>query len=696
MGVSYAMSELLLEIFSEEIPARMQARAAEDLARLVGDALKAAGLEPKTLRAVAGPRRVTLTADGLPKAQPNTTEERKGPQVGAPEQAIQGFLKGSGLARIEDAEIRELPKGQFYFAVTAKKGRATAVVVKEIVEAALPQLPWPKSMRWATNPTRWVRPLHSIVCVLDGKVVPVAFAGVTAGDTTVGHRFLKPGAIKVKAFADYVTKLKAANVLVEPEARAKVIAQDLAKLAAAEKLTVKDDPALLAEVTGLAEWPVPLLGTIDAAFMDVPAEVLTSAMRKHQKYFSLEKKDGSLANRFGVIANMTTKDKGAAIIAGNERVLRARLSDAKFFWDQDRKKPLVSRLPKLEERVFQAKLGTMCAKVERIVHLSRHVIAFVPGSALVQAERAAQLCKADLSSDMVGEFPDLQGLMGRYYALNDGETDDVANAIAQHYSPLGPQDAAPTAPISVVVALADKIDSLAGFFAIDEKPTGSKDPFALRRAALGVIRIILENKLRLPLLQVFQHALAGYGAIVKGDAQKIARDILEFFADRLKVHLRDAGVRHDYVNAVFALGGEDDLVRLMARVEALAAFLATDDGANLLVAYRRAANILRIEEKKDNTSYSGDVVEDQLGAAEAAQLLSALNSVGVESQAALEKEDFVTAMQSLAQLRKPVDAFFDKVTVNTDDAAQRVARLKLLARIVTAMNRVADFGKIEG
>ena len=690
------MTELLLEIFSEEIPARMQARAAEDLARLVSEALKTAGLEAKTLRGVAGPRRVTLTADGLPKAQPDTTEERKGPQVGAPEQAIQGFLKGSGLARIEDAEVRELPKGKFYFAVTAKKGRATDVVVKEIIEAALPQLPWPKSMRWATNPTRWVRPLHSIVCVLNGKVVPVQFAGVTAGDTTVGHRFLSPSAIKVKGFTDYVSKLKAANVLVEPEARTKVIAQDLAKLAASEKLTVKDDPALLAEVTGLAEWPVPLLGTIDAAFMDVPAEVLTSAMRKHQKYFSLETKDGKLANRFGVIANMTTKDKGAAIIAGNERVLRARLSDAKFFWDQDRKKPLASRLPKLEERVFQAKLGTMRAKVERIVHLSRHIIAYVPGSALVQAERAAQLCKADLSSDMVGEFPDLQGLMGRYYALNDGETADVANAIAQHYSPLGPQDAAPTAPISVVVALADKIDSLAGFFAIDEKPTGSKDPFALRRAALGVIRIILENKLRLPLLKVFKQSLDTYGDIVKGDAQKIARDILDFFADRLKVHLRDAGVRHDYVNAVFALGGEDDLVRLMARVEALAAFLATDDGANLLVAYRRAANILRIEEKKDNTSYSGDVAEDQLGAAEAAQLLSALNAVGVESQAALEKEDFVSAMQSLAQLRKPVDAFFDKVTVNTDDAAQRVARLKLLARIAAAMNRVADFGKIEG
>ena len=705
------MAELLLEIFSEEIPARMQARAADDLARLVGDALKAAGLEAKTLRAVAGPRRVTLSADGLPKAQPDTTEERKGPQVGAPEQAIQGFLKGSGLARIEDAQVRELPKGQFYFAVTAKKGRATDIVVKEIIEAALAQLPWPKSMRWATNPTRWVRPLHSIVCVLDGKVVPVAFAGVTAGDTTVGHRFLKPGAIKVKGFADYVAKLKAANVLVEPEARTKVIAQDLAKLAAAEKLTIKDDPGLLAEVTGLAEWPVPLLGTIDAAFMDVPAEVLTSAMRKHQKYFSLEKKDGSLANRFGVIANMTTKDKGAAIIAGNERVLRARLSDAKFFWDQDRKKSLESRLPKLEERVFQAKLGTMRAKVERIVALSRHIIAFVPGSALVQAERAALLCKADLSSDMVGEFPDLQGLMGREYALNDGETDDVANAIAQHYSPLGPQDAAPTAPISVVVSLADKIDSLAGFFAIDEKPTGSKDPFALRRAALGVIRIILENELRLPLLEVFKHALGGYSHLFEGSANEpaankpvrkgldislVAGDILEFFADRLKVYLRDAGVRHDYVNAIFALGGEDDIRRLRTRAEALSGFLGTDDGSNLLAAYRRAANILRIEEKKDNTSYKGDVGEDELGSPEAAHLLGVIKSVEIATQSKLEEGLFIPAMSAFSVMRGPIDTFFDKVTVNTDDAAQRVARLKLLARIVAAMNRVADFGKIEG
>ncbi len=692
------MAELLLEIFSEEIPARMQARAAEDLARLVGDALKAAGLEAKTLRAVAGPRRVTLAADGLPKAQPDTTEERKGPQVGAPEQAIQGFLKGSGLARIEDAEIRELPKGQFYFAVTAKKGRATAVVVKEIVEAALAQLPWPKSMRWATNPTRWVRPLHGIVCVLDGKVVPVMFGGVTAGDTTVGHRFLSPASIKVKTFAEYVAKLKKANVLVEPEARAKVIAQDLAKLAAAEKLTVTDDPGLLAEVTGLAEWPVPLLGTIDSAFMDVPAEVLTSAMRKHQKYFALQTKDGKLANRFGVIANMTTKDNGKAIVAGNERVLRARLSDAKFFWDQDRKKSLESRLPKLEERVFQAKLGTMRAKVERIVALSRHIIAYVPGSSLVQAERAALLCKADLSSDMVGEFPDLQGLMGRYYALNDGEPADVANAIAQHYSPLGPQDAAPTAPISVVVSLADKIDSLVGFFAIDEKPTGSKDPFALRRAALGVIRIIIENKLRLPLLVAFKSALGGYGEIVKGDPEKIARDVLEFFADRLKVHLRDAGVRHDYVNAIFALGGEDDLVRLMARVEALSAFLGTDDGTNLLAAYRRAANILRIEEKKDGKKYDigGAPLSDLMGREESKALHNATNYFGIRADEAILKEDFVRAMSALASLRAPIDLFFDKVTVNAEDQTERAANLALLASIVDVMNRVADFSKIEG
>ncbi len=690
------MAELLLELFSEEIPARMQTRAADVLARLVGEGLRAQGLAANAVSACAGPRRLTLVVDGLPKTQPDASEERKGPQVGAPDGAIQGFLKGAGLTRIDDAEVRELPKGKFYFAVTKKRGRTTSVVVKEIIEAALPRLPWPKSMRWADNPTRWVRPLHRILCILDGKAVPVTFAGVKANNATAGHRFLAPRAIKIKNFADYKAKLKKAFVMVDPAERSKVIADGLATLAGKENLKIKDDPGLLAEVVGLVEWPVPLLGTIDSVFMDVPPEVLISAMRKHQKYFALTKKNGALANRFGVIANMAAKDRGKAIVAGNERVLRARLSDAKFFWDQDRQQKLETRVGKLDERVFQAKLGTVRGKVERIVEGAAFLTAHVPGAGNADVARAALLCKADLSTGMVGEFPDLQGVMGSYYAAHDNEPASVAEAIAAHYSPQGPGDVCPTAPVSVVVALADKLDNLVGFFAIDERPTGSKDPFALRRAALGVIRLILENKIRLPLITAFEYFLGAYTDIGHVDPSNLADALLDFFADRLKVHLRDQGVRHDHVSAVFALGGEDDLVRLLARVAALAKFLASDDGANLVVAYRRAANIVRIEEKKDDTSYAGDVDKSNLGAVEAEVLLKSIGSAEKLAQAALDKEDFAAAMGALATLRRPVDTFFDKVTVNTDNPVQRAARLRLLSGIVAAMGWVADFSKVEG
>ena len=690
------MSELLLEIFSEEIPARMQKQAAADLARLVGDALKANGIEAKTLETAVGPRRLVLAATGLPKTQPDTTEERKGPQVGAPEQAIQGFLRAAGLTSLDAAEKREMPKGVFYFAVTKKPGRPTADVLKDIVETAMAQLPWPKSMRWASNPTRWVRPLHGIICVLDGKVVPVQFGGITAGDTTRGHRFLAPASIAVKSFADYKAKLKSAYVLVDPAERSTIISTTLHKLAAAEGLTVKDDPGLVAEVTGLVEWPVPLLGTIDAQYMDVPAEVLTSAMRKHQKYFALTTRDGKLSNRFGVVANMATADKGKAIIAGNEKVLRPRLSDAKFFWDQDKKKSLESRVPKLEERVFQAKLGTVRAKVDRIVALAAFLAKPV-GADVEAARRAALLCKADLSTEMVGEFPDLQGIMGRYYALHDQESADVATAIAEHYSPLGPADSCPSAPVSIAVSLADKIDSLVGFFAINEKPTGSKDPYALRRAALGIIRIILENKLRLPLLPAFEYALGSYEAVVAEiNRGKIAGEVLEFFADRLKAHLRDKGVRHDLVSAVFALGDEDDLVRLMARVDALSDFVKSDDGANLLAAQRRATNIVRAEAKSGATLLVGEVISADLGAPEAEALYAATLTAEGAADTALAGEDFTAAMGALASLRKPVDSFFDKVKVNADEPAQRTARLRLLAKIDRAINKVADFSKIEG
>lgn len=692
------MSDLLLEIFSEEIPARMQKQAAADLARLVGDALKAQGLEAKTLDAFAGPRRLVLSASGLPKAQPDTTEERKGPQVGAPDQAIQGFLRAAGLASLDQAEKRELPpKGTFYFAVSKKKGRPTADVVKDIVEAALAQLPWPKSMRWADKPTRWVRPLHSIICVLDGKVVPVSFGGLVAGNTTRGHRFLAPAAITVKDIAGYKAALKKAFVMIDAADRAAIVEAELKKLAAKEGLTVKDDPGLLAEVAGLVEWPVPLLGTIDAAFMDVPAEVLTSAMRKHQKYFALNTKDGKLSNRFGVVANMVAKDGGKAVVAGNERVLRARLSDAKFFWDQDKKHTLESRLPKLEERVFQAKLGTVRAKVDRITGLATYLATYVPGADVEAVRRAALLCKADLSSDMVGEFPDLQGVMGRYYALTHKEPAAVADAIADHYSPLGPSDGVPVKPASIVVSLADKIDSLMGFFAINEKPTGSKDPYALRRAALGVVRIILENKLRLPLLAAFEYALGGYNGLAPDNMrEKIAREVLDFFADRLKAHLRDKGTRHDLVSAVFVRGDEDDLVRLMARVDALTTFVTSEDGANLLAAYKRAANILRIEEKKDGTSYLRDLQPEAAGAAEAEALRAGLAEVTGSSESKRAGEDYVGAMGELAKLRRPVDKFFDKVMVNTDNADHRVGRLVLLAHVVKVMDHVADFSKIEG
>jgi glycyl-tRNA synthetase beta chain len=689
------MPELLLEVFSEEIPARMQARAAEDIARLIGDGLKAQGLGAEKLCAFAGPRRLTLVAEGVPVTQPDVAEERKGPQVGAPEQASAGFLRASGLKSLDDAEIRELPKGRFYFAVVRRLGRPIAVVLREVIEAALAQFSWPKSMRWGANPARWVRPLHGIVCLFDGAVLPVTFAGVTAGEVTVGHRFLAPNGIAVSRFADYAAKLKRAYVIVDAADRSAIIAEGLAKLAAAENLVLPQDPALIAEVAGLVEWPVPLIGTIDAAFMNVPPEVLTSAMRKHQRYFAMKTDDGKFANRFGVVANMVNIDGGKKVVAGNERVLRARLSDAKFFWDQDRRKRLESRLPKLDERVFQAKLGTMRTKTERIARLAAAISPKIPGAAIASVTRAGYLCKADLSTDMVNEFPDLQGVMGRYYALHDGEAPEVADAIAEHYAPQGPNDACPTKPVSVAVAIADKIDTLAGFFAIGEKPTGSKDPFALRRAALGAIRLILENRLRLPLRAAFRDALGGYDGLISVNRDQVAADLLDFFADRLKVHLRDQGVRHDLIAAVFALGDEDDLVRLIARVSALAAFLASDDGANLLVAHRRAANIVRIEEKKDSRRYDGAVSAALLGAREAADLLKALDDTGEAAQPALDREDFQGAMAALARLRRPVDLFFDKVTVNTPEPSQRAARLSLLSHICAAMGRVADFTKVE-
>ncbi|RAU21414.1 glycine--tRNA ligase subunit beta [Paramagnetospirillum kuznetsovii] len=688
------MAELLLEILSEEIPARMQARAAEDLHRMVCDGLGKNGITFDAARSYVTPRRLVLVIEGLPLAGPDVSEEKRGPRVGSPAQAMEGFLKSTGMS-VDQLESRDTGKGVFYFAVINRKGRPTAEVLKEVVEEAMAGFPWPKSMRWGANPQRWVRPIQSIICLLDGAVVPVSFGPVTAGNLTSGHRFLAPETFRVKDFAEYLAKLRHAKVMLDPIERRHAILSGAEALALAEGLTLKSDDGLLAEVTGLVEWPVPLVGSIDDSFMDVPAEVLITSMRSHQKYFSLLKADGSLAPRFIVISNMETTDGGKAVVAGNQRVLRARLSDAKFFWDTDRKHSLQSRLGKLDERLFYAKLGTLADKVIRIQNLVG-AMPFLSLESKTNALVAATLCKADLSAEMVGEFPELQGIMGRYYALNDGLPAEVADAIAQHYSPLGPNDSCPTALVSVAVALADKIDSLVGFFGIDEKPTGSKDPFALRRAALGVIRLIVENGLRVSLLALFAEGHKSFESPLSADAASVGADLLAFFADRLTVALKEKGVRHDLINAVFSLGGEDDLVRLLARVDALDAFLKSDDGANLLVAYRRAANIVRIEEKKDGTTFTGHADVQLLRQDEEKALEHALTDVGQSVKNALATEDFASAMAALAKLRRPLDAFFDKVTVNADEASLRVNRLRLLAHIGSTMGQLADFSRVEG
>ncbi|HZL58299.1 MAG TPA: glycine--tRNA ligase subunit beta [Stellaceae bacterium] len=682
------MPDLLLELLTEEIPARMQGAAARELARLAGIAFDAAGLKAASIESHVTPRRLTLAVIGLPKAQAATEEERRGPRVGAPDQAVQGFLKSAGLTALDQCEKRATDKGEFYFAIIRRPGRATKDVLPAILEPVIRNLPWPKSMRFPAADFRWVRPLTSVLSLFDGKVLKLDLGSVPVGNKSEGHRFLSKGAFAVHDFKDYRAKLKAAKVILDAGERRKAIADATAKAAAQAKLRVKPDEALLDEVAGLVEWPVVLMGGIDGAFMDLPPEVLTTAMRAHQKYFACLDGAGKLAPRFLLVSNMAAKDGGKAIVAGNERVLRARLSDARFFWDQDRKVKLVARAPKLKERVFHAKLGSVADKAQRVAQLASALADFVPGADRAKLARAALLAKADLSSGMVGEFPELQGVMGRYYAFNDGEAPDVAAAIAEHYAPLGPSDKCPTAPLSVALALADKIDTLVAFFAIGEPPTGSKDPYALRRAALGVIRLILENQLRLPLLSIFRLA-----ATSTADP---SRQLLEFFADRLKVHLREQGVRHDLVAAVFALGGEDDLVRLLARVEALQAFLKSDDGANLLVAYRRAANILRIEEKKDSKTYSGVPRPDLLQAPEEKSLDRALTDATAKSAGALKAEDFAASMAALAILRGPVDRFFDKVTVNIEDKELRENRLRLLSQIRDTLNLVADFSKIEG
>jgi glycyl-tRNA synthetase beta chain len=684
------MAELLLELFSEEIPARMQPRAQEDLVRLLAGKLAEAGLEYKEIKTFATPRRLAAVVDGLPARSPDVREEKRGPRVDAPEAAIKGFLKSAGLASVDQAEKRDDKKGAYFLATIERRGRPTAEVIAEIVPEIVRSFPWPKSMRWGSGRLRWVRPLHSILCLFDSKVVPFAIEDVESGKLTRGHRFLAPEPFNVKGFDDYRKKLREAYVVLDGEERAPRILKDARALASKEGLTLVEDEALLAQNAGLTEWPVVLIGTFDEDFLSVPPEVLSTAMKTHQKCFSLRTKEGGLANRFILIANLKAKDGGNAIVAGNERVIAARLSDAKFFFDQDRKVGLEAWVPKLKEIVFHEKLGSQYDRVQRVWKFARELSPLV-GADPDLAERAAILAKADLVSGMVGEFPELQGVMGGYYAHDEQENPSVANAIAAHYKPLGPSDEVPRDPVGIAVALADKLDMLVGFWAIGEKPTGSKDPYALRRAALGIIRIVLENGVRVPLTKQFRDQLPGDNK----KKEEVAQSLLAFFADRLKVHLREQGARHDLVDAVFALGG-DDLLMIVRRVEALGKFLDTEDGEHLLTGAKRAINILRIEEKKDNATYDQVPDPNLLKRPEEKALAKAVDQAEKEAAEAVQREDFEAAMAAMAKLRATVDAFFDFVTVNTQEADLRANRLRLLNRIRATTLTVADFSKIEG
>jgi glycyl-tRNA synthetase beta chain len=743
------MPDLLLEFLSEEIPARMQARAAEHLKKMVTDRLVAAGLVYEGAKAFATPRRLALSVHGVPVQQPDIKEEKKGPRIGAPAQAIAGFLKAAGLTSIDQAKVQPDKKGDFYLALIEKSGRPALDVLAEMIPEVVRGFPWPKSMRWGSGRLTWVRPLHSILATFgpeteEPDVVAFNVDGIAASDETRGHRFMAPGAIKVRRFDDYVAKLEAAKVVLDPVRRADLILTDAKHLAFAQGYELLEDDGLLAEVAGLVEWPVTLMGSFDAAYLAIPEEVIRATIRNNQKCFVLrDAATAKLTNKFILVANEEASDGGKAIVAGNERVIRARLSDAKFFYETDLKARLEDRLAKFEHIVFHEKLGSQAERIARIVALAGRLAPIV-GADAAKAERAAQLCKADLLTDVVGEFPELQGLMGRYYAEAQGEDEAVAHAIEDHYRPQGPDDLVPADPVSIAVALADKVDTLVGFWAIDEKPTGSKDPYALRRAALGVIRIVIENELRLPLrLQLWRHfsavrrdenlaeaiallhplneqilnlsatdielamklevlvsakakQLAGPVLVQAHSYLKQTHDLLAFFADRLKVTLREEGARHDLVDAVFALDGQDDLLLIVRRVEALGKFLDTDDGKNLLAGVKRASNILRIEEKKDNKSYSGAPDAKRLAEPEEKALAEAVSLAKEEASAAVAKEDFAAAMSALAKLRPKVDAFFEKVTVNVDDKGLRENRLMLLNEIREATRAVADFSKIEG
>jgi glycyl-tRNA synthetase beta chain len=702
------MAELLLELFSEEIPSRMQARAADDLKRLVTDGLRAAGLAVGDAHSFATPRRLALAIEDVPAHSPAISEEKKGPRVGAPEQAVQGFLKSAGLASLGDAEIvKDEKKGDYYVARIEKPGRPAAAITAEVVSSVLAKFPWPKSMRWGSGTFQWIRPLKSIICMIDGTIVPLEIAGLTASNATRGHRFHGNELFEVTGFEDYAEKLAGHAVMLNAAERAEEIREQAEGLAAKAKLELIADEALLAENAGLTEWPVVLMGEFEKSFLEVPAECLITSMKTHQKCFSVrDPKTGKLANRFILVSNLTATDGGTQIVSGNEKVIRARLSDAKFFWEQDLKRPLDEMAILLEGITFHEKLGTQKERVERIKELAFQIAGAVDADPQ-DARRAAELCKADLVSGMVGEFPELQGLMGRYYAEHAGAKPEIARAIELHYKPKGPTDVVPKEEegdaVAIAVALADKLDTLVGFWAIDEKPTGSGDPYQLRRAALGVIRIVIENDLRVPLIHAFEQAIGHYKLGAAGNVtwagqsvRSTSVDLLSFFADRLKVYLKDKGARHDLIDAVFSLGGQDDLALIVRRVEALGEFLKTDDGANLLAGVKRASNILSIEEKKDKASYTGGYDLKLLKEKEELALAAAIESVKQDTVAAINVENFKGAMNALAELRAPVDHFFDKVTVNDADPTLRANRLKLLSEIRAATLTVADFSKIAG
>ena len=748
------MPDLLLELFSEEIPARMQARAAEDLRKLVTDRLVDAGLVYEGAKAFVTPRRLALAVQGVPVRQPDVKEEKKGPRVGAPAGAIEGFVRAAGLKSIEEATVKPDKKGDFYVAVIEKPGRPAIEVIGRIVPEVVKAFPWPKSMRWGQRSAEpgslgWVRPLHSIVATFgpeteEPDIVAFAVDGVTAGDETRGHRFMAPQPFKVRRLEDYAAKLEKAKVVLDPERRRQIILADAKNLAFAQGYELVEDPGLLAEVAGLVEWPVVLMGSFDESFLAIPPEVIRTTIRNNQKCFVLrDPQTARLANKFILVANIEAEDGGKAIVAGNERVIRARLADAKFFYESDLETRLEDRLAGFEQIIFHEKLGTQAGRIARIEALAGHIAGMIDAD-IQKAERAARLCKADLLTGVVGEFPELQGLMGKYYAEAQGEDEAVAHACEDHYKPQGPSDLVPADPVSVAVGLADKIDTLVGFWAIDEKPTGSKDPYALRRAALGVLRLLLSNGLRIDMFRlllahtvVLKGQLSGhpirnvsYRDLMLPDAAELVAlkagkrivqdvrhhgapelpslaslapslaDLMVFFTDRLKVQFREQGARHDLVDAVYALEGQHDFLLIVRRVEALGKFLDTDDGKNLLAGYKRATNIIRIEEKKDGREYVERPDPSLYRQDEERALSRAIDIAKEEAAAAVAREDFEAAMHAMAKLRPHVDAFFDKVTVNVAEGVDREKlrenRLKLLNEIRDATRTVADFSRIEG